>query len=82
VRITEELLESKVAATVYKTEINGSGDQLRWPRDTRLSEKVGTNFANQRRRSAGTVRLQTESISCISFMCFTTSKCKLLRNMW
>jgi hypothetical protein len=29
VRITEELLESKVAATVYKTEINGSGDQLR-----------------------------------------------------
>jgi hypothetical protein len=29
VRITEELLERKVAAPVYKTEINGRGDLLR-----------------------------------------------------
>jgi hypothetical protein len=29
VRITEELLERKVAAPVYKTEINGDGDSLR-----------------------------------------------------
>jgi hypothetical protein len=29
VRIIEELLERKVAAPVYKTEINGCGDLLR-----------------------------------------------------
>jgi hypothetical protein len=34
VRIIEELLENKVAAPVYKAEINGHGDSLRWPRDT------------------------------------------------
>jgi hypothetical protein len=28
-RIIEELLEGKVAASVYKTEINGYGDLLR-----------------------------------------------------
>jgi hypothetical protein len=27
-RITEELLERKIAASVYKTEINGRGDSL------------------------------------------------------
>jgi hypothetical protein len=32
-RIIEELLESTVAALVWKTEINGHGDLLRWPRD-------------------------------------------------
>ena len=39
----------KVAAPVQKTEINGRGDPLRWPRDTPLSAKVGTNFADRRR---------------------------------
>jgi hypothetical protein len=34
VRTTEELLERKVAALVYKTEINDRGNPLRWPRDT------------------------------------------------
>jgi len=29
--------------------LNGRGDPLRWPRDTPLSAKVGTNFANRRR---------------------------------
>ena len=28
---------------------NGCGDPLRWPRDTPLSAKVGTNFADRRR---------------------------------
>jgi len=35
-------------APVHKTEINGRGDPLRWPRDTPLSAKVGTNFADRR----------------------------------
>ena len=34
---------------VQKAEINGRGDPLRWPRDTPLSAKVGTNFADRRR---------------------------------
>jgi hypothetical protein len=32
-----------------KTENNGRGDSLRWPRDTPLSAKVATNFADKRR---------------------------------
>jgi len=43
------LVIKKVAAPVQKTEINGRGDPLRWPRDTPLSSKVGTNFADRRR---------------------------------
>ena len=39
----------KVAAPDQKTEINGRGDSLRWPRDTPISAKVGTNFADRRR---------------------------------
>ena len=42
-------LNKKVAAPVQKTEINGRGDPLRWPRGTPLSAKVGTNFADRRR---------------------------------
>jgi hypothetical protein len=45
VRIIKELLERKVAAPVYKTEINGRIDSLRWPCDTlyplrRLQTKI------------------------------------------
>jgi hypothetical protein len=32
-----------------KHRFNGRGDPLRWPRDTTLSAKVGTNFADRRR---------------------------------
>jgi hypothetical protein len=39
-RITEELLERKVAAPVYNTEINEREDPLRRPRDTPLRAKV------------------------------------------
>jgi hypothetical protein len=43
------ILVSLIRAVVQKTEINGRGDPLRWPRDTPLSAKVGTNFADRRR---------------------------------
>jgi len=39
----------KVAAPGLETEINGCGNPLRWPRDTPLFAKVGTNFADRRR---------------------------------
>ena len=42
-------LNKKVVAPVQKTDINGRGDPLRRPRDTPLSAKVGTNFADRRR---------------------------------
>jgi hypothetical protein len=45
----EELLDRKVAAPVYKTEITAVGDYPRCLRDTPLSPKVGTNFADKRR---------------------------------
>jgi hypothetical protein len=47
VRINEELLERKVSASVYKTEISTVGDPLRSPRDNPLSTKVGTKFRRQ-----------------------------------
>jgi hypothetical protein len=34
---------------VLKTEINGRGDPLRWPRDTLYPQKLGTNLADKRR---------------------------------
>jgi hypothetical protein len=49
VRITEELLERKVAAPVQKAKISGRGDSLRWPTRHSLSAEVGTNFADKRR---------------------------------
>jgi hypothetical protein len=39
-RKTEDLLEGKVAAQVWKTEINDRGNPLRWPRDTLYPQKL------------------------------------------
>jgi hypothetical protein len=53
VRTTEELLEGKVAALVYKTEINDRGNLLRWLRDTLYPQKLAG-------RSVGIVRSRTK----------------------
>jgi hypothetical protein len=52
VSTTVELLERKSTGSGLETEITAVGDPLRWPRDTPLSTKIGTNFAD-RRRSLG-----------------------------
>ena len=57
----------KVAAPVKKIEINGRGDPLRWPRDTLLSAKVGTNFADGGGRSVGIVRSRTKTTEFFYF---------------
>jgi hypothetical protein len=49
----------KIVVPVQKTEIKGRGDPPRCPRDTPLSAKVGTKFADQRRSLVGIVRLRT-----------------------
>jgi hypothetical protein len=46
-QIIEELLQWKVAAPVQKTEINGPGDTLRWPRNTLESAQVGAKFSGK-----------------------------------
>jgi hypothetical protein len=48
VRTTEELLEGKVAALVYKTEINDRENPSRWLRDTSIL-KSWHYFAKKRR---------------------------------
>jgi hypothetical protein len=49
VRITDELLERKAAALVYKTKINNCGGFIALTMQYPLSTKVGTNFADKRR---------------------------------
>jgi hypothetical protein len=44
----EELLKRKSSGWGLKTEITTVGDPPRWLRDTTLSAKVGTNFADKR----------------------------------
>jgi hypothetical protein len=52
VRITEELLEWKVAAPVKKTELT-VGDPLRWPRDTLYPQKLALTSPTSGGRSVG-----------------------------
>jgi hypothetical protein len=65
-RITEELLEWKVAAQIYKTEINGREDPLCSPLDNLRRAKVGNNFAEKRNPSVGIVHLRTKC----HYVCF------------
>jgi hypothetical protein len=65
--INEELLERKVAAPVLKTEINGRGNWLRWPRDTLYPLKLTLTSPTSGGRSVGIVRWRTtarEFICC------------------
>jgi hypothetical protein len=54
-------LNEKVAAPVLKTEINGRGDPLRWPRDTLYLQKLALASLTSGGRSVGIVRLRTSS---------------------
>jgi hypothetical protein len=61
VRITEELLEGKVVAPVYKIEINDRGNPLRWPRDNLYPQKLALTSPTSGGRSVGIVRSRTEA---------------------
>jgi hypothetical protein len=49
VSTTEELLETKSIGSGLESREYCLGDPPGWPRDTPLSAKVGTNFADKRR---------------------------------
>jgi hypothetical protein len=68
VRITEELLETEVSAPVYKTEINGRGDSLRWPSDTLYPLKLALTSPTSGGRSVGIVRLRTKAPEFLFFI--------------
>jgi hypothetical protein len=61
VRIIEELLGRKVAAPVYKTEINGRGESLCWPCDTLYPLKLALTSPTRGDRSVGIVRWRTKA---------------------
>jgi hypothetical protein len=61
VRITEELRERKVAAPVYKTEINGRGDSLHWSRDTLYPLKLALTSPTSGGHLVGIVRWRTNA---------------------
>jgi hypothetical protein len=60
VRITDELFETKVVAPVYKTEINGHGDLLRWPCDTLYPLKLTLTSPTSGGRSVGIISWRTK----------------------
>jgi hypothetical protein len=60
-RIIQELLVRKVAAPVYKTEINNRGDSLRWPRETLYPLKLALTSPTSGGLSVGIVRLRTKA---------------------
>jgi hypothetical protein len=69
VRTTEELLEGKVAAPVWKTEINDRGNPLHWPRDILYPQKLALTSPRSGGRSVGIVRSRTKAteFSLVSF---------------
>jgi hypothetical protein len=65
------LLERKVAAPVYKTDINCRGDPLRWP-----TRHVCTNLADK--RHSGTVSMQSKSHGVLCCFLFNDNTCSKL----
>jgi hypothetical protein len=62
VRTTEELLEGKVAAPVYKTEINDRGNPLRCPHDTLHPQNLALTSPISGGCSDGIVRSRTKAM--------------------
>jgi hypothetical protein len=77
-------LNGKVAAPVYKTEINGRGDSLRCPRDTLYPLKLTLTSPTSGGRSIGIVPLRTKATEFFfvlipgSFFCRDVSGCTLV----
>jgi hypothetical protein len=72
VSTTEELI---VATPVYKTEINGRGDPLRWPRDTLYPQNIALTSPTSGSRSVGIVRLRTKASEFVVCFAHTNHLC-------
>jgi hypothetical protein len=72
VRITDELLERKVAAPVQKTEINSRGDSLCWPRDTLYALKLALTSPTSGGRSVDIIHWRTKAPEFFFCSCFYT----------
>jgi hypothetical protein len=72
VKTTEELLERKVAAPVYKTEINDRGNTSRRPRDTLYPQKLALTSST----SGGRSRTKATEFS------FNFSSSLIYKNRW
>jgi hypothetical protein len=70
VRRTEELLEGKVVAPVYKTEINDRENPLRWPRDTLYPQKLALTSSTSGGRSVGILCSRTKATEISFFLVF------------
>jgi hypothetical protein len=51
----------KIAVQIYKTEINGRGNSLRWPRNTLYPHMVALSSSTSGGSSVGIVRLRTKA---------------------
>jgi hypothetical protein len=60
VRIIEELLQWKSSGSGQENRINGSGDPLRWPRDTLYPQNSALTSPTSGGRSVSIVRLRTK----------------------
>jgi hypothetical protein len=60
-------LNEKVAAPVYKTEINGGGNSLRWPRNTLYPQKLALTSRTSGGLSFGIVRLRIKATEFIYY---------------
>jgi hypothetical protein len=58
----------ELAAPVLKTEINGRGDSLRWPRDTLYPQKLTLTSPTTGGHSVGIVRMRTKGHG-VCFVC-------------
>jgi hypothetical protein len=75
VRTTEELPEGKVAAPVYKTEINDLENPLRWPRYALYPQKLALTSPISGGRSVGIVRSRTKGTEFNFFLDLKLKKC-------
>jgi hypothetical protein len=80
VRIIEELLERTVAVPIYKTEINGRGNSLRWPLHIFYPLKLALTSPTSGGRSVGIVRWRTKSPEVILSEVYILWSSSLSRN--
>jgi hypothetical protein len=68
-KISEELLERKVAARVWKTENHGRGEPPRNHPTLLYPQKLALNFADSGCGSVGIVPLGTETMEIVVLFC-------------